>query len=97
MDLLVLMAHLEGNPIGFSAGSRRTVEAYYLNYMAVLKDYRGQGIGRRFLKWHEDYARLRGYRRIEFNTFNHFPGMMRLGGGRGIGRSGSSSIRGDRE
>jgi GNAT superfamily N-acetyltransferase len=78
-DLLVLMAHLEGNPIGFSAGYRRTVESYYVNYMAVLRDYRGQGIGKRFLKWHEDFARARGYGRIEFTTFNHFPGMMRLG------------------
>jgi GNAT superfamily N-acetyltransferase len=78
-DLLVLMGHLEGNPIGFSAGYRRTAESYYINYMAVLRDYRGQGIGRRFLKWHEDFARARGYGRIEFKTFNHFPGMMRLG------------------
>ena len=78
-DLLVLMAHLEGNPIGFSAGYRRTPSTYYLNYAAVLRDYRHQGIGQRFLTWHEDFARSRGYGRIEFNTFNHFPGMMRLG------------------
>jgi GNAT superfamily N-acetyltransferase len=78
-DLLVLMAHLEGNPIGFSAGYRRTPSSYYLNYAAVLHDYRHQGIGQRFLKWHEDFAMSRGYARIEFNTFNHFTGMMRLG------------------
>jgi GNAT superfamily N-acetyltransferase len=78
-DLLVLMAHLEGNPIGFSAGFRRAPGGYYINYVAVLRDYRRQGIGRRFLRWHEDFARARHYRQIEFNTFNHFPGMLRLG------------------
>jgi GNAT superfamily N-acetyltransferase len=80
VDLLVLMAHLEGNPIGFSAGYRRSSgESYYVNYVAVLRDYRRLGIGRRFIERHEDFARARGYARIEFNTFNHFPGMMRLG------------------
>jgi GNAT superfamily N-acetyltransferase len=79
VDRLVLMAHLEGNPIGFSAGYRRSPGGYYVNYVAVLRDYRRQGIGRRFLQWHEDFARSRHYRQIEFNTFNRFPGMLRLG------------------
>jgi GNAT superfamily N-acetyltransferase len=78
-DRLVLMAHLEGNPIGFSAGYRRAPGGYYINYVAVLRDYRRQGIGRRFLRWHEDFAHSHNYRQIEFNTFNHFPDMLRLG------------------
>src|SRR5437763_16972161 len=79
VDLLVLVAHLEGNPVGFSAGYRRTGGSYYLNYMAVLRDYRRQGLGRRFMMQHEEFAGARGYERIEFKTFNHFPAMMRLG------------------
>src|SRR4051812_37710951 len=42
--LIVLVAHLEGNPIGFSAGYRRTPLAFYINYLAILRDYRQQGI-----------------------------------------------------
>jgi GNAT superfamily N-acetyltransferase len=79
VDRLVLIAHLEGNPVGFSAGFRRAPGGYYINYIAVLRDYRRQGIGRRFLQWHEEFARSRNYRQIEFNTFNHFPDMLRLG------------------
>lgn len=78
-DLLVLMAHLEGNPVGFAAGYRQTPELFYLNYLGVLSDYRRQGLGRSMLQRQCDFARARGYRRLEFNTFNHFPWMLRLG------------------
>jgi GNAT superfamily N-acetyltransferase len=78
-DMLLLMAHLEGNPIGFSAGYQRTPHGYYINSVAVLRDYRHQGIGRELMAWKESFARSRGYERIEFNTPNRFPGMMRLG------------------
>jgi GNAT superfamily N-acetyltransferase len=78
-DLLVLMAHLEGNPVGFAAGYRRNPELYYLNYLGVLRDYRRQGLGKSMLQQQVDFAMARGYRRMEFNTFNHFPWMLRLG------------------
>jgi GNAT superfamily N-acetyltransferase len=78
-DLLVLIAHLEGNPVGFSAGYRRKPRVFYINFMAIQRDYRGQGIGREFMRRQEMFARSRGYTQIEFNTFNHFPAMLRLG------------------
>jgi GNAT superfamily N-acetyltransferase len=78
-DLLLLMAHLEGNPVGFSAGYRRMPHAYYINYMAILPDYRGQGLGTQLMSRQESFARARGYQSIQFNTFNRFPAMMRLG------------------
>jgi GNAT superfamily N-acetyltransferase len=78
-DLLVLIAHLEGNPLGFSAGFRRKPKVYYINFLAILRDYRRQGVGREFMQRHESFARAAGYRYIEFNTFNHFPSMQRLG------------------
>jgi GNAT superfamily N-acetyltransferase len=78
-DLFLLMAHLEGNPVGFSGGCRRKPFDFYINYVAVLKDYRRQGLGREFVTRMEGFARSRGYERIEFNTQNRFPGMMRLG------------------
>ena len=78
-DLLVLIAHLEGNPVGFSAGYRRKPGVYYVNFLAILREYRNQGIGRQLLQRHENAAKMQGYRSIEFNTFNHFPLMLRLG------------------
>jgi GNAT superfamily N-acetyltransferase len=78
-DLLLLMAHLEGNPVGFSAGYRRTGAMFYLNYIGVLSDYRRQGLGKAMLQRQIDFAKACNYRRIEFNTFNHFPSMIRLG------------------
>ena len=78
-DLLLLMAHLEGNPVGFSAGYRRTLHTFYLNYVAVLRDYRQQGIGRQLIERQESFARARGYEAIEFNTQNKFRSMLQLG------------------
>jgi GNAT superfamily N-acetyltransferase len=78
-DLLLLMAHLEGNPVGFSAGCRRTLHGYYINYVAVIRDYRRRGLGQQFIERMEVFARARGYERIEFNTQNRFRDMMRLG------------------
>ena len=39
-DLLTLIAHLEGNPVGFSAGGRRKPGTYYVNFLAILPEYR---------------------------------------------------------
>lgn len=78
-DLFLLMAHLEGNPVGFSAGYQRTGKSYYLNYIAILRDYRRQGLGRRMIHQQESFAAARGYKQIEFNTFNRFAGILRLG------------------
>jgi GNAT superfamily N-acetyltransferase len=78
-DLFVLIAHLEGNPVGFAAGFQRTPHGYYVNYMAILPDYRHQGIGRQFMQRMEAFARALGYERIEFNTQNKFHSMMCLG------------------
>ena len=78
-DVFLLMAHLEGNPLGFSIGYQRTADSYYINYMAILRDYRRQGIGRQFMQRQESFARARGYETIQFNTQNKFAGMIRLG------------------
>lgn len=77
-DLFVQIAHLEGNPLGFSAGYSRGPGLFYLNYVGVLPDYRRQGVGRQLLDRQESFARARGYAHLMFNTFNHFPGMIRL-------------------
>lgn len=78
-DLLALIAHLEGNPVGFSAGYRHSGGCFYVNYLAVLRDYRGQGIGRQLLLRQQQFAQARGYHQAQFTTFNRFRDMIRLG------------------
>src|ERR1051325_12048891 len=56
-DLLVLVAHLEGNPVGFCAGYRQKPSTYYVNYVAILRDYRHQSLGKRLMQRQEDFAR----------------------------------------
>src|SRR5438128_2368468 len=41
-DRFVLVAHLESNPVGFSAGYRRKPGVFYVNFLALLRDYRRQ-------------------------------------------------------
>lgn len=78
-DLYVLMAHLEGNPLGFSVGYAWMPGQFYLNYLGVMKEYRRAKIGLQLLQRQEYFARARGYKQIQFNTFGHFGGMIRLG------------------
>ena len=78
-DLLALIAHLEGNPVGFSVGYRRAPGQFYVNYLGVLRDYRREGLGRQLIERQEQFARARGYTQVEFNTFNHFGGMIQMG------------------
>lgn len=78
-DVLALIAHLEGNPVGYKVGYREHPQRYYSWTGGVLKDYRGQGVGRRMQHWQHGWLRSRGYRWVSFNTFNKFPPMLRLG------------------
>jgi GNAT superfamily N-acetyltransferase len=77
-DVLALLAHLEGNPVGFCVGYRRSPGLFYVNYLGVLSDYRGGGLGRQMMLQQENFARANKYRQIQFNTFNHFRHMLRL-------------------
>jgi GNAT superfamily N-acetyltransferase len=78
-DVLTLIAHLEGNPIGFKVGCADRPGVYHSRSSGVLKDYRRQGLGTRMQQWQHQFAKSRGYKQIFFNTFNHFPDMMRFG------------------
>lgn len=78
-DVLALMAHLEGNPVGYKVGYREGHKAYHSWTGGVLKDYRGQGIARRMQEWQHAWARSRGYERVGFNTFNKFRAMILFG------------------
>lgn len=79
-DVLALIAHLEGNPVGFKvghAGDRPGV--YYSKAGGVLKEYRRLGLAGRMQEWQHRFARSRGYRQVYFNSFNHFPEMILFG------------------
>ena len=75
-DVLTLIAYLEGNPIGFKVGCGDPHGDYHSRSGGVLKDYRRLGLGRRMRDWQHQFAASRGYKRIFFNTFNHFPEML---------------------
>ena len=78
-DVLTLIAHLEGNPIGFKVGCADRPGWYHSRSGGVLKDYRRLGLGRRMQDWQHGFARSRGYQKLFFNTFNHFRHMMLFG------------------
>lgn len=78
-DVLALIAHLEGNPVGFKVGHRDRKGVYYSKCGGVLREYRHLGLGRRMQDWQHRFARERGYTEIWFNTFNHFRDMIVFG------------------
>jgi GNAT superfamily N-acetyltransferase len=78
-DVLVLIAHLEGNPVGFKVGYGDRPGVFYSKAGGVLRDYRRLGLARRMNDWMVGFARARGYRQISFNTFNHFRDMILFG------------------
>src|SRR3954467_6252079 len=78
-DVICLMAHLEGNPVGYKAGYRDRPGTYYSYSGGVLKDYRGQGIARRLQAMQHGMIKARGYTSVYYNTFNKFRNMLLLG------------------
>jgi GNAT superfamily N-acetyltransferase len=78
-DVLTLIAHLEGNPVGFKVGCGDRPGVYHSRSGGVLKDYRRLGLGRRMQEWQHQFALSRGYKQIYFNTFNHFRDMIIFG------------------
>src|SRR3954451_950648 len=78
-DLICLMAHLEGNPVGYKVGYREKPGVYYSYSGGVLKDYRGQGVAKRLQDWQHAAIRARGYKTVTFTSFNKFRSMLLFG------------------
>jgi GNAT superfamily N-acetyltransferase len=78
-DVLALIAHLEGNPVGYKIGYYEKPGLYYSWSGGVLKDYRGQGLARRMQDWQHAWLRARGYRMVHFSSFNKFRPMLQFG------------------
>lgn len=79
-DLLLLLAHLGGEAVGFKVGYAESRRTFYSAKGGVLAGHRRQGVARALLVRMEDEARAMGYGRLAFDTFpNKHPGMTVLG------------------
>lgn len=79
-DLLMLLATLDGEPVGFKVGYGLSRTTYYSAKGGVLEPWRGRGIARALLHAMEAEARRLGYARFAYDTFpNMHPGMTVLG------------------
>lgn len=79
-DLLMLMAYLNEEPVGFKIGYRQNHNTFYSAKGGVLQEFRRMGIARLML--HDMIARVKeqGFERFAFDTFpNKHPGMTILG------------------
>jgi GNAT superfamily N-acetyltransferase len=84
-DLLMLLAEIEGQPVGFKLGYRQNRMVYYSAKGGVLPAWRNQGIAVALMDQMIAYARASGYRRFAYDTFpNKHPGMAVLGLKRGF-------------
>jgi GNAT superfamily N-acetyltransferase len=79
-DLLMLLASLGDEPVGFKIGYKESRDTFYSAKGGVLAGYRRQGISRRLLYAMIDRIHDKGYRILAFDTFpNIHPGMTILG------------------
>ena len=79
-DLVILLAYVGREPVGFKVGYGESEEVFYSAKGGVLETYRRRGIALRLLDEMERIARDRGYRRFAYDTFpNRHPGMLVLG------------------
>lgn len=75
-DLVVLVARLGGEPVGYKVGYGEGADVFYSAKGGVLPEHRRRGIARALLRRMEDEARALGYARLAFDTFpNQHPGM----------------------
>ena len=68
-DRLMLIAHLEGNPIGFLLGHVRAPVAR-VDAVGLLATYRREGTGSRMLDYVEGIAKARGCDAVVFTLFD---------------------------
>lgn len=80
LDLLMLLACLGDEPVGFKIGYRESPHTFYSAKGGVLAAYRRRGISRRLLYEMIERIRTRGYRVLAYDTFpNMHPGMTIMG------------------
>lgn len=79
-DLLMLLASVDDEPVGFKIGYRESRQTFYSAKGGVLEEWRRLGISRKLLYAMIEYVRRKGYRTFAFDTFpNKHPGMTVMG------------------
>jgi GNAT superfamily N-acetyltransferase len=79
-DLLILVAYLANEPIGFKIGYRENRYTFYSAKGGVLAPHRRSGVARALLNEMCEVARDWGYSRLAYDTFpNRHPGMTIMG------------------
>ena len=67
-DVLVLMAHLEGNPLGYAIGFGRSGGRFEVFSSGVLPQYAGENVQTQLDRQMEMFAKARGYREVVAGT-----------------------------
>lgn len=79
-DLMMLLAIVEGEAVGFKIGYRENRFVYYSAKGGVLAEHRRRGLAKKMLYEMMSRARRRGYVRFAFDTFpNRGAGMAVMG------------------
>ncbi|WP_412063650.1 GNAT family N-acetyltransferase [Rubrivirga sp. IMCC45206] len=79
-DLVLLLATVGGEPVGYKVGYRESATTFYSAKGGVLEPWRRRGVARALLAALEQEARRLGYARFAYDTFpNKHPGMTVLG------------------
>ena len=79
-DLLILLAYVDGSPVGFKIGYREDRFTFYSAKGGVLQQYRRRGVARILLDHLCETVRGWGYKRVAYDTFpNRHGGMTVMG------------------
>jgi GNAT superfamily N-acetyltransferase len=75
---LMLIANIDGRPVGFSTGYERMPEVYFAWLLGVLPDFRRAGVGAQLFEAQEAWARDHAYQMIRHDCFNQHRAMLHL-------------------
>ncbi len=79
-DLVLLLASVGDEPVGYKVGYRESASTFYSAKGGVLRAWRKRGVARALLSVLEQEAKRLGYARFAYDTFpNKHPGMTVLG------------------
>jgi GNAT superfamily N-acetyltransferase len=75
---LILVATLQGVPVGYKVGYASSTNDFYSWLGAVHPQYRGKGIAQALLLYQEQWAYERDFKTITVKSANRFPAMLSL-------------------
>lgn len=78
-DSILLVAVHGDKPVGFKLGYQKGEDTFHSWLGGVHQDYRRQGIAQTLMDEQESHVRGIGLKRITFNTYDKFSGMIKLG------------------